>query len=207
MNRYDRRAIALAAGLSALAGYVDAVGFIETGGFFVSFMSGNSTRFGVGLARGSAAFGFAAVLIGCFVGGVVAGSLAGYAAGDWRRPAVLVLVAALLGVSALSADYLKLLAVALAAAAMGAENAVFERDGDVQISLTYVTGTLVKFGQRLAAALRGGDRLAWAPYLLLWAGLAAGAFTGAAVHPLLGLHALWPAAAVALLGALAATRA
>lgn len=30
-------------------GYVDAVGFMMTGGFFVSFMSGNSTRLAVGL--------------------------------------------------------------------------------------------------------------------------------------------------------------
>lgn len=42
----------LAATLSALAGYVDAVGFMTLGGFFVSFMSGNSTRLGVGLSSG-----------------------------------------------------------------------------------------------------------------------------------------------------------
>jgi uncharacterized membrane protein YoaK (UPF0700 family) len=36
---------------------------------------------------------------------------------------------------------------------MGAENALFERDGEVQIGLTDMTGTLVKFGQRLFSAL------------------------------------------------------
>ena len=41
-------------------------------------------------------------------------------------------------------------AIAAMALAMGAENAVFEREGEVHIGLTYMTGTLVKFGQRLA---------------------------------------------------------
>ena len=46
MKDYRRRDIALAAGLSGVAGYVDAIGFLKLGGFFVSFMSGNSTRLG-----------------------------------------------------------------------------------------------------------------------------------------------------------------
>ena len=36
---------------SALAGFVDAVAFIQSGGFFVSFMSGNSTRMAVGFVQ------------------------------------------------------------------------------------------------------------------------------------------------------------
>ncbi len=33
----------LAIGLAALAGFVDGVGFLTAGGYFVSFMSGNTT--------------------------------------------------------------------------------------------------------------------------------------------------------------------
>lgn len=87
------------------------------------------------------------------------------------------------------------LAIIFMAMAMGAENGIFERNGEVAIGLTYMTGTLVKFGQRVAAAFLGGDRLAWAPYLLLWLGLISGASAGAAIYPHLGLQALWIAAA------------
>ena len=47
------RNIPLACALSALAGYVDGIGFLHLGGLFVSFMSGNSTRMGVSLAEGA----------------------------------------------------------------------------------------------------------------------------------------------------------
>jgi len=63
MKSYQRRVRVLAGGLSALAGFVDATGFIGLGGFFVSFMSGNTTRLAVGLAQGTAAAATAAGLI------------------------------------------------------------------------------------------------------------------------------------------------
>src|SRR4051794_37428077 len=68
--------IALACALSALAGYVDGIGFLHLGGLFVSFMSGNSTRMGVSLAeadwlKAAEAFG----LIALFVTGAAVGSL------------------------------------------------------------------------------------------------------------------------------------
>jgi uncharacterized membrane protein YoaK (UPF0700 family) len=195
MLRYDRRVRALAMGLSALAGYVDAIGFIKLGGFFVSFMSGNSTRLAVGLAQGSTAGWIAAELIFTFVLGVVGGSLTGAIAGQRRRPAVLALVASLLAAAAgFGALGMPGMAVAAMAFAMGAENAVFEHEGEVRIGLTYMTGTLVKGGHRIAAALLGGARWDWVPYLVQWIGLVAGAVGGALVYPYLGLGALWIAA-------------
>ena len=50
MIRYRPSIRLFAALLSGLAGFVDAIGFIKLGGFFVSFMSGNSTRLAVALA-------------------------------------------------------------------------------------------------------------------------------------------------------------
>lgn len=207
MTRYDKRVQALAIGLSALAGYVDAVGFIQLGGFFVSFMSGNSTRLGVGLIERSNDAALAGGLIALFVTGVVAGSLTGRFAAAHCRPVVLVLVAVLLFVAAL-ADATGATPVAVMAMVftMGAENAVFEHDGELHIGLTYMTGTLVKFGQRIAATIMGGPRFAWASYGLLWAGLVAGAVAGAASFSWIGLASLWPAAAFAGLFAIIARK-
>jgi uncharacterized membrane protein YoaK (UPF0700 family) len=191
-----------------LAGYVDAIGFInKLGGFFVSFMSGNSTRLGVGLAQSSHHAVVAGGLIGAFILGVVLGSLTRHIARAYRQPAALGFVSVMLALAAsLNMVGAMALAVAATALAMGAENAVFEHHGEVQIGLTYMTGTLVKLGQRLSAAFLGGDRLAWAPYLFLWLGLVSGACAGAAIYPYLGLNGLWIAAGVAAAMALAVGR-
>jgi uncharacterized membrane protein YoaK (UPF0700 family) len=119
---------------------------------------------------------------------------------------VLVLVAVLLAAAAALLDAAPRAAAFVLALAMGAENAVFERDGEVQIGLTYMTGTLVKLGQRVVGAVFGGEPLAWAPYLFLWLGLVAGALAGALVLPHLGAGALWIAAAIAAVLAAAAPR-
>jgi uncharacterized membrane protein YoaK (UPF0700 family) len=206
MIRYERRIKFLAAGLSALAGFVDATGFLKLGGFFVSFMSGNTTRFAVGLARDTNSAAIAGGLIGTFVLGVIIGTLAGRFAGK-RRPAIILgLVSLLLALAAgFGAANLATEAVVAMVLAMGAENAVFAHEGDVHIGLTYMTGTLVKLGQHIASAFLGGDRFAWWPYFLLWAGLAAGAVVGALVYPYLGLNSLWFAAGIAALFAFTAT--
>ena len=198
MLKHRKRDIALAIAASTLAGYVDAIGFLSLGGFFVSFMSGNSTRLAAGLVGLPPEALVAARLIGCFVLGVVAGTLLGAMAKRMRQPAVLAFVAGLLAAAALLGQTLPDIAMLAVAAAMGAENATFERDGEVSIGLTYMTGALVKLGQRLAGELMGGPKLAWAPYLLLWLGLVSGAVLGASVWPALGLSSLWLAAGTAL---------
>jgi uncharacterized membrane protein YoaK (UPF0700 family) len=199
MHRYDRRLIAAAVGLAGLAGLVDALGFLSMGGFFVSFMSGNTTRLGTALASDLLADAArAARLIALFVAGVMAGTLVAYRYPRWRKPAVLAVVTGLLAIAALchaaGADHAALL---ITAAAMGVENGVFQRDGEVSVGLTYMTGTLVRFAQRAALALVGGGRWAWLPHLLLWLGFLGGAIGGTAVYRAIGLDGLWLAAGVA----------
>ncbi len=63
-----------------LAGYVDANAFVHLGGYFVSFMSGNSTRLGVGLAQQSGAAATAGGLIALLWLGLVVGAVLGAAA-------------------------------------------------------------------------------------------------------------------------------
>lgn len=198
MIRYDKRIRVFAALLSALAGYVDAIGFLHLGGFFVSFMSGNSTRLAVGIADNGASSFIAFGLIATFVTGVIMGSFVGHMARTRRRPAVLLLVATLLALAAaLSMADAHRAAVIVMALAMGAENAVFGQDGELHIGLTYMTGTLVKLGQGITVALLGRDRLGWLPYLILWLGLVIGAFAGAMAYTWIGLGGLWLAAIAA----------
>lgn len=196
-----RTTAATAVLLAALAGFVDAMGYITLGGYFVSFMSGNSTRAAVAAVDGaghSALVG--ASVIGLFVLGVVAGSLLGRRAGRRRASAVLVLVTLLLAVSAAGHDVAPTqVVIASMALAMGAENTVFERRDQASISLTYMTGTLVKLGQQIAGALAGGPRWAWVRFAVLWLGLVAGVVLGAAVHRWVGLTGMWLAVAVSAL--------
>ena len=159
MTPYDRR---LGAALSSIAGYVDAVGFLMTGGFFVSFMSGNTTRMAIGLADAAQQAALAGGLIFAFVIGAVAGALAGHAAGARRRVVALGLVTAFLVVgAALAATGAGVVAVLAVALAMGAVNTVLADDGEVKVGLTYMTGNLVKLGLALAAALSGEARTGW----------------------------------------------
>jgi len=185
---------------------VDAAGFLLSGGYFVSFMSGNSTRAAVGLVgqAPAAALGFG--LIAAFVAGVTAGALIGRRAGRRRPTVILAFVAmALAAAAAVLALTGAPWGLLLLAFAMGAENTVFAEDGEVRIGLTYMTGALVKLGKGLAAALHGRGPDAWAPYLVLWLGLALGAVAGAAAFARLGAGALWIAAGLMALFALAAT--
>jgi hypothetical protein len=54
MIQYDRHRRRFAVALAALAGCVDAIGFLSADGYFVSFMSGNTTRLGVALGTAPA---------------------------------------------------------------------------------------------------------------------------------------------------------
>lgn len=195
-----RRNISLACALSALAGYVDAVGFLHLRGLYVSFMSGNSTRMGVALAQGQWVSAFESLaLIALFVIGAGAGSLIVLGHGVHRQPWVLLAEAALLAAGALAYAFdLPAVAIAMIVLAMGLENAVFQIKGGAGLGLTYVTGALVKVGQLAAAALRGGARWAWLPNLLLWAALVAGCICGALVYERISLSAIWFAAGGAL---------
>ena len=199
MTRYGARIWLLAAATSSLAGYVDAVGLLKLGGLFVSFMSGNSTRLAVGMVGDPRVARMAFALLAAFVGGVVAGTLIAAVAGSARKPVILLVVAAMLALAAGLAPYVWDGWATLAmAAAMGCANTIFQRAGEVSIGVTYMTGTLVKFGQRLASALIGGARWDWVPYLALWLGLVAGAVAGSLAYQRFGMASMWGAAGTAI---------
>jgi uncharacterized membrane protein YoaK (UPF0700 family) len=198
----SRGNLLLACALSGLAGYADGIGFIHLGGLFVSFMSGNSTRLGVTVADMDVAKAIEALrLIGLFVLGAGAGSLIGRGGGRHRQWVLLLAEALLLGAGAMAYLYgAPQFTGATLVLAMGLENAVSQSEtGAAGIGLTYMTGTLVKVGQGLAMVLVGGPRWAWLPNFLLWTALVIGAAIGALAYQRLNLHAVWCAAAFALL--------
>ncbi len=179
--------------LSALAGCVDAIGFLNLGGYFISFMSGNSTRLAVNLITGNIP---GIMLVGAIIVLFVTGSMLGVLVRHFFKASafisVLGFVTVLLTAAAISCEIgWDLMAVTFMTLAMGAENAIFYRNGDVVVGLTYMTGALVKVGQRLAHAALGGSRFTWVPYMLLWLGLIAGGAAGTLLFYSLGLRSLW----------------
>ena len=187
VTRYPPRMIAIAVSLAVLAGFIDAVAWLALAGFFASFMSGNSTRLGIGLATGDwRSTVVAGALVLSFLSGVVVAALVSHWRSGRHKPAVMILVTGTITVAAVVAwAGAQMPALLLLAFAMGAENGVFNRDGEVTIGLTYMTGTLVRLGQRMAATfLRLPGDHSPIPYLLLWLGFVGGAVAGASASRL-----------------------
>jgi uncharacterized membrane protein YoaK (UPF0700 family) len=200
MHRYDPARQRLALGLAGLAGLVDATGFVVAGGYFTSFMSGNTTRMGVELIERPALALAPLGLIACFLAGVIAGAVTGKRVRGRHKRVLLGMVAVLLGGgAALLAAGFHVPFLAASAIAMGLANNVFARDGEVTVGVTYMTGALVRFGQGIAARMAGEPLPSTRGYGLLWSALAAGAAAGG------GLCLIAPAwaAAAATIAALA----
>lgn len=196
------RTLSLGLLLTATAGFVDAVGFIVLGGYYTSFMSGNTTQLGAGLAHGlGPALVLPASLVVLFFIGSFMGSLVAQSSPRWGPPATLALVVAAIGLSLLlgvlgfsPAQWMLLLA-----AAAGTQNAVLQPIGAARLGTTFVTGTLFAAGQDLARATVGeAPPWRWAQHLLVWASLCAGALAGAFAFTLWGMNTLIAPAAVYL---------
>jgi uncharacterized membrane protein YoaK (UPF0700 family) len=197
VHRYRQPMIAAAVLLAMLGGFVDALAYLGLGGFFASFMSGNTTRLGIGLAAADMpSLLTAGALILSFISGVMIATVVAIRFESHRKVAVMVCVTLLLTLAAslarVTTSHVPLI---LLATAMGAENGVFTRDGEVSIGVTYMSGNLVKLGQKLAGALLGmSPTLGWMPHLFLWLGFASGAIMGGRAHVVLGNGALSAAA-------------
>ncbi|WP_395392425.1 YoaK family protein [Novosphingobium sp. BL-8A] len=179
MNRLDPPRRLLATALAGLAGYVDAVGFLSADRYFVSFMSGNTTRLGTELIADTPRAAIPASLILGFVLGVALGHIVAEHAGRWRKPAVLGLVTLLLAIGTLVAvtghEPAMMAALVLA---MGALNTAL-RQGETPVALTYLTGALVRIGQGLGGIITGRREEGLGAFIGLWLALTCGAALGA----------------------------
>src|SRR5258708_35334968 len=139
----EARGLVLAALLSALAGFVDVIGYLHLSGLFISFMSGNSTQLAAPLGqRDLAEAATIAELIALFVLGAATGQVLAGFTGRRHMTCVLIAVALLLAIAAALGTAPEPMVFA-----MGILNASMHRAGSIPLSLTLVPGLLVRFGQ------------------------------------------------------------
>jgi uncharacterized membrane protein YoaK (UPF0700 family) len=184
----ETRGLLLAGLLSALAGMVDAIGYLHLSGLFISFMSGNSTQLAAALGQGQLGeAGTIAELIVLFVVGAAAGQMLADFTGRRHMTWVLVSVAILLAIAAALETAAQPMVFA-----MGALNAAMRRAGSIPISLTFVTGVLVRFGQGIGDFLtRRVTGWNWLAQGTPWLGLIVGATIGSVVYIRIGEAAIW----------------
>jgi uncharacterized membrane protein YoaK (UPF0700 family) len=194
--------------LTAIAGWVDAIGFLSLGGFYVSFMSGNTTQLAIGMTRfDTELVRVPAVLLGCFVLGAFAATLVSTWAGRWSFPGLLVVEGLLLACAVLLsvAQGPMIAPTAPLAMAMGTQNAALRSHSGHRIGGTFVTGTVFGLGEQLAlwCTGRGGPQPALR-HALGWIALALGAAAGTLAFAAYGLFAIaFPAACLLALAGLA----
>lgn len=196
---------AFATSMTLTAGFLDAVGYTNLAGLYVSFMSGNSTRFGIAIVQGDHQILLpCALVIASFVGGAFLGSLVGDIIDRFKLVVILTFeIALLLSAIALSYGvdgYIGLLPVCIA---MGMQNAAHESVAGVEIGKSFVTGFLFGFGKALAQSVRSqSGRTQVLVYGVSWASFLGGVTLGSLALAHLGLAAALSIACL-VLGALA----
>ena len=177
--------------LTAAAGMIDVVGFIELGGFYTSFMSGNTTQLGAGLTgmEGMLVALPLGLLIMFFCGSFLGALLASFPRAGSRAVTALVLCGLLATLALHLLGVPSMQAMLVLAASAGAQNAILTQKGAARLGTTFITGTLFAAGQDLARAVRGhAPPLRWMQHLLVWFALLFGALVGAAAY---GPWQLW----------------
>ncbi len=195
-------ALGLVAAISFLAGLTDAIG-LRLSGDFVSFMTGNTTRAAIRLADGDWGHGFV-LLAAIFV--FVIGNALGIVIAHMvprRIFGVLASVALFLAIaSMLESEQFRLLRFYLVVASMGMVNATVEHVEGLPIGLTYVTGALSRLGRGIGRFVLGDRNLDWTIQAVPWFGMVSGAMCGAVLGLSMPDHALFVAAALAMVVAL-----
>lgn len=186
------RHLALGLLLTGCAGFVDAVGFIELGGFYTSFMSGNTTQLGTGMIMSEPVL-LPLGLVAMFFFGSFLGSLLALRGTRWGSSLVLCFVIATvaLTLSLSLAGIPASQAMLVLAAGAGAQNATLPFTGGARLGTTFVSGTLFSAGQDLAGAFAGKvPRWRWVQQLSVWCSLLLGAFVGSVAHSVLDVTAI-----------------
>jgi uncharacterized membrane protein YoaK (UPF0700 family) len=165
--RKDRTTFLFSLVIAGVAAYVDATGFLLYSGVYLSFMSGNSTRAAVLVARGDwQQLAPVAGVIPTFVLGVTLGTIMHGIFKRQGQAMVLSIAGIALGLVAALENYgpaagpndTRLGLFLTLAATMGLLNSMVQRVDKVSISLTFVTGTLVRLGSAVARQITNRGR-------------------------------------------------
>lgn len=159
---------ALALELAAIAGFVDAVGYLTLHHVFTAHMTGNASKLGVALAHGkladAAPLAFVAVL---FVLAIAVGTIAVDHDCRWAAYALQFAIVGVymgygstvvhdgVGPSKTAAPFYVLAGVATFA--LGLQTASLTRIDDATVRTTYVSGMLTRLGQTASRRLRGRE--------------------------------------------------
>jgi oxalate decarboxylase len=179
------RPIAFSLLLTGLAGFVDAIGLLHLNHLYVSFMSGNSTHFGLALAQVSIA---EVLWIAFFISSFVAGAALGTWVIDRSQTApslsALYAEASIFLIAILLERYLSFASCLLAiTVAMGLQNALHRTILGADIGRSFVTGALFNLGQSIA-------RISRSPREIYTAALNAASWLAFICGAVLGSHAL-----------------
>jgi uncharacterized membrane protein YoaK (UPF0700 family) len=176
--------------LAVLAGVLGATAFTHSAGYFVTFMTGNAQRAVLGYFNDDVLLSVTAgLLLLCFVAGVVVASVCrrhfwvAHPHGPTMLTTFSLLAATVVDVfdEGWEENQLDFPPIMLVAFGIGALNTSFVKDGEVSVSLSYVTGTLVKMGQGIERHIAGGSLSDWLGYFMLFAGFIFGAACGGVI--------------------------
>jgi len=190
--RKPRSPAAFAAIVTAVAGYFDAVGYVQLGHLYVSFMSGNSTHLGMSLSAGAwRDVALAGFVVGAFVIGACLGTVVIDWTGATRVVAVLLVeLSILLTALGLAVWVNPRTAMIGVAVAMGMQNAVHQLIAGADVGRSFITGALFSLGQSLAKVLSGkeGASLTALVLALSWIAFVFGVVLGSLAFTALGLQ-------------------
>jgi uncharacterized membrane protein YoaK (UPF0700 family) len=205
----DQHVAAIAWTLAAVAGYVDALGFVLLQGVFTSHATGDTAHMGRAIAAANRAavirfvWPIAMFLAGLFVSGAIT------ALGKRLRfhstfGVALGVEAALLFASPVIAGYFPL--AAMLAGAMGIQTLTVSTVSGLRIYTTYMTGNLAKFAEGVTQFLFTGKQMELRHAVItgvLWMVFLGGTVFGAYAQHLWGREAaIAPAMVVATIAAL-----
>jgi uncharacterized membrane protein YoaK (UPF0700 family) len=198
LTRAEGIGIAVAVLLSASAGGVDIIAYLQFNHVFVANMTGNTVLFASDVVAGEFPEAVNHLLpIVTFLLGVVTARIAVIRLDQPSWPQVgvcLIVISALWAVAAVAIPNLGSILIPMLAFTMGAQNATLPQVEKVPVNTAFITGNLEKLGEAIAGLLRKptdrNERLKMGVVGSIWTAYALGAAGGALAALYVGRQSL-----------------